>query len=137
MVLLNVHDYEQLARTRMNVAAWDYYQGGSDDEITLQANRNIYQSIRLRPKTLVDVSDCNTATTLLGIPVQMPVMVAPTSVHRLAHPDGELATALAAGKAGALMVVSTVSSYSLEAIAEAARACVGTLASLAKLAAAA
>jgi 4-hydroxymandelate oxidase len=120
MVLLNVHDYEQLARTRMSAAAWDYYQGGSDDEMTLQANRNIYQSIRLRPKTLVDVSNCDTATTLLGIPVQTPIMVAPTSVHRLAHPDGELATARAAGKAGALMVVSTVSSYSLEAIAEAA-----------------
>jgi len=117
---LNVHDYEKLARTRMNAAAWDYYQGGSDDEITLQANRNIYQSIRLRPKTLVDVSDCNTATTILGIPVQTPVMVAPTTVHRLAHPDGELATVRAAGTAGALMVVSAGSSYSLEEIAEAA-----------------
>ena len=86
MVLLNVHDYEQLARTHMSAAAWDYYQGGSDDEMTLQANCNIYQSIRLRPKTLVDVSNCDTATTLLGIPVQTPVMVAPTSVHRLPIP---------------------------------------------------
>lgn len=120
MVLLNVHDYERFARSHMDAAAWDYYQGGSDDEITLKANRDIFQSLHLRPRVLVDVSACSTATTLLGIPVQTPVMVAPTSVHRLAHPDGELATARAAGDAGALMVVSTVSSYSLEAIAEAA-----------------
>jgi 4-hydroxymandelate oxidase len=120
MKLLNVHDYEQFARTRMSAAAWDYYQGGSDDEITLRANRNIYQSIRLRPKTLVNVSDCNTATAILGIPVQTPVMVAPTTVHRLAHPDGELATVRAAGTTGALMVVSAGSSYSLEEIAEVA-----------------
>jgi isopentenyl diphosphate isomerase/L-lactate dehydrogenase-like FMN-dependent dehydrogenase len=48
MVLLNVYDYEQFARIRLNTASWDYYQGGSDDEITLNANRHIYQSIRLR-----------------------------------------------------------------------------------------
>jgi 4-hydroxymandelate oxidase len=120
MVLLNVHDYEKLARTRMSAAAWDYYQGGSDDEITLKANHDVYQRIRLRPKVLVDVSDCHTATTILGIPVQTPVMAAPSTIHRLAHPDGELATARAVGKAGALMVASTGSSYSLEEIAEAA-----------------
>jgi 4-hydroxymandelate oxidase len=120
MVLLNIHDYEQLARTRMNTAAWDYYQGGSDDEITLKANREVYQRIRLRPKVLVDVSNCHTETIILGIPVQTPIMIAPTTVHRLAHPDGELATARAAGNAGALMVVSAGSSYKLEEIAEAA-----------------
>jgi 4-hydroxymandelate oxidase len=120
MVQLNIHDYKMLAKAHMNPAAWDYYQGGSDDEITLKANRAIYQRIRLRPRVLVDVSTCHTATTILGTAVQTPVMVAPTSVHRLAHPDGELATARAAGQAGALMVVSTVASTSLEAVAEAA-----------------
>jgi 4-hydroxymandelate oxidase len=117
---LNVYDYEQLARTRMNAAAWGFYQGGSDDEITLKANCSAYQRIRLRPRVLVDVSDCNAETTIMGIPVQMPIMVAPTALHRLAHPEGELATAQAAGTAGALMVVSTGSSYSLEEIASVA-----------------
>jgi 4-hydroxymandelate oxidase len=68
----------------------------------------------------VDVSRIDTSTIVLGSPVSMPVLIAPTAFHRLAHPEGELATARAAGRAGTLMAASTSSTYTLEEIAKAA-----------------
>jgi len=117
---VNVFDFEVLAQARMEPAAWDYYQSGSDDEVTLRANRAAFERIQLRPRTLVDVSACDMRTTVLGAPVKIPIMVAPTAFHCLAHPEGECATAEGAGRAGALMVASTSSTRSLEAIANAA-----------------
>ena len=117
---INVNDYEVLAKACMEPAAWDYYQGGSDDEITLRANRNAYEHIRLRPRVLVDVSSCDLSTSFLGTQVGMPIMIAPTSAHQLAHTEGELATARAAGASNTLMIVSTLSTYSLEEIAKVA-----------------
>ena len=117
---INLHDYENLAQQHMAPAVWDTYAQGSEDEITLHANRSAYAAIRLRPQVLVDVRDCCTATTVLCTAVDVPIMVAPASVHKLAHPEGELATARAARAAGALMVASTLSSYSLEETAAAA-----------------
>src|SRR5947208_6521690 len=101
----------------MDPAHWDYIQGGSDDEVTLRANRTAFERIRLRPRMLVDASTCDMRTTLLGTAVNMPILIAPTAFHCLAHPDGECATVQAAGRAGALMVVSTSSTRSLEDIA--------------------
>lgn len=115
-------DYEALAQAKMNPAFWDFYQGGSDDEVTLRANRTAFERIRLRPHVLVDVSASalDMRTTVLGTPVSMPVLIAPTAMHCMAHPEGECATAQAAGKAGTLMVASTVSTRTLEDIAKAA-----------------
>src|SRR5438105_2681173 len=101
----------------MEAGAWNYYQSGSDDEVTLRANRAVYERIRLRPRVLVDVSACDIHTTVLGTPVSMPILIAPTAFHCLAHPEGECATAQASSKAGTLMVVSTSSTRSLEDIA--------------------
>lgn len=117
---INVLEYEELAQTYMEASAWDFYQGGSEDEITLRANRSAYARIRLRPRVLVDTRHCDVTTTVLQIPVSAPLLIAPTSVQRLAHPEGECATARAAGAAGTVMVVSTLSSCSLEEIAAAA-----------------
>jgi 4-hydroxymandelate oxidase len=119
MKLINLYDYEALAREQMAPEVWDTYAQGSEDEITLRANRSAYAAVRLRPSTLVDVRLCDTSTTVLGTPLRLPVMIAPMSVHQLAHLDGELATARAASAAGALLVEATLSSYSLEAIAAA------------------
>jgi isopentenyl diphosphate isomerase/L-lactate dehydrogenase-like FMN-dependent dehydrogenase len=116
---LNVFDYETLAQTCMEPSAWDYYQSGSDDEVTLRANRASFERIQLRPRMLVDVGTCDTSTTVLGTSVRMPIMIAPTAFHCLAHPEGECATARAAGSVGALMVASTSSTRSLEDIASA------------------
>jgi 4-hydroxymandelate oxidase len=117
---INLHDYEALAEQRMLPAAWDYFATGTDDELTLRANREAFVRIQLRPRVLVDVSHCDTRTTVLGIPVSMPILVAPTAMHRYAHADAECATARGAGAAGTLMTVSTESACSLEEIAAAA-----------------
>jgi isopentenyl diphosphate isomerase/L-lactate dehydrogenase-like FMN-dependent dehydrogenase len=114
---INVVSYEALAQARMEPSAWDYYQSGSNDEITLRANRAAFERIRLRPHILVDVSVCDTRTAVLGSSVSMPVLVAPTAFHCLAHPEGECATARAAGQAGVVMVASTSATRSLEEIA--------------------
>ncbi len=117
---LNVFDYELLAKERMDPASWDFYAGGSDDEITLRANQADFARIRLRPRMLVDVTHCDTSTSVLGRPVPMPILIAPTSMHCLAHPEGECATAQGAGAAGTLMIASTDATRPLEEIAQAA-----------------
>jgi 4-hydroxymandelate oxidase len=115
---VNVFDYEMLAQTRMEIGAWNYYQSGSDDEVTLRDNRAVFERIRLRPRMLVDVSAVELSTTVLGTPVSMPILVAPSAFHCLAHPEGECATARGAGSAGTVMVASTSSTRSLEDIAK-------------------
>lgn len=119
---INVFEYEALAQAKMNPAFWDFYRGGSDDEVTLRANRTAFERIRLRPRVLVDVSAgaLNMRTTVLGTPVSMPILVAPTGLHSLAHPEGECATAQGAGMANTLMTASTTATRSIEEIARAA-----------------
>src|SRR5712692_2966504 len=115
---VNVFDYEILAQARMEAAAWNYYQSGSDDEVTMRANRTAFERIQLRPRVLVDVSACDMRTTVLGAPISMPILIAPTAFHSLANPEGECATARAAGRAGTLLVASSSSTRSLEDIAK-------------------
>jgi isopentenyl diphosphate isomerase/L-lactate dehydrogenase-like FMN-dependent dehydrogenase len=115
---VNLFDYEILAQARIEPAAWSYYQSGSDDEVTLRANRTAFERIQLRPRVLVDVHACDIRTTVLGTPVSMPILIAPTAFHSLAHLEGECATAKAAGSVGALMVASSSSTRRLEDIAK-------------------
>ncbi|HEU5348760.1 MAG TPA: alpha-hydroxy acid oxidase [Ktedonobacterales bacterium] len=117
---VNVFEYEELARERLHPAVWDYYSAGAHDEVTLRENRAAFAHIQLRPRVLVDVSRINMATTLLGVPVAMPVCVAPTAMHGAACGEGECATAQAAGAVGTLMAASTESTRTLEEIAQAA-----------------
>lgn len=116
---INVFDYEKLAQERMEQSAWNYYASGSDDEVTLRANRTAFERIRLRPRMLVDTSTCDLRAIVQGLPVSMPILIAPTAFHCLAHPEGECATAQAAGRAGTLMVASTSATRSLEEVASA------------------
>ena len=120
---INLSDYEVLAEQRMAHIpwAWDYYQGGSDDEVSLHANRVAFEQLRLCPRVLVDVKTIDMRTSVLGIPVSMPILVAPTAGHGLAHADAECATARAIQRAGTLMIVSTQSTRSLEEIAQAGK----------------
>ncbi|HZU66870.1 MAG TPA: alpha-hydroxy acid oxidase [Ktedonobacteraceae bacterium] len=117
---INLYEYGKLAQERMQPAFWEFYAGGSDDEVILRGSRAAYERIRLRPRVLVDVHDCETGTTVLGTPVRMPILVAPTAVQCLAHPDGECATAQGAGMAGTLMIVSTTATKNIEEVAAAA-----------------
>ena len=118
---MNLAELQQLASQQLPQAAWDYYESGADDELTLRRNREAYQALSLHYRVLVDVSTRKLSTTLLGQEISMPIAVAPTAFHRLAHADGELASVRAAGDAGTLFVLSTLSNTSVEAVAEAAR----------------
>lgn len=109
---LNVHDFEEQARARLDPGAYAYFAGGSGDERTMRANVEAFARWELRPRVLVDVSEVTTATTILGQEVAFPLLVAPTAFQRLAHPDGELAMARAAAAAGTVMCLSTLSSVS-------------------------
>ncbi len=119
MTPIRIDDYEGLARERMERSAYDYYAGGAGDERTLAANRAAFDAITLRPRALVDVSRIDVATTVLGQPVALPVLLSPTAFNRLAHDDGEMAAARAARTAGTVMIGSTLSTCTLEDVATA------------------
>jgi 4-hydroxymandelate oxidase len=116
----NVEDFEALAGRRMTRGAFDYYAGGAESEQTLRANRDAFGELFLRPRMLTGLGAIDTATSVLGTAVASPALVAPTAFHKLAHAEGECATARAAGRAGTLMCVSTIASTSLEDVAAAA-----------------
>jgi 4-hydroxymandelate oxidase len=107
---------EAAARERLPAVAYAYYAAGAGLEGSVAANPRAWGRWWLRPRALVDVTTVSTATTVLGTPVRLPVLLAPCAFHRLAHADAEAATARAAAAAGTVMVVSTHSSLPLEAI---------------------
>jgi len=117
---LNVWDYERLAEERLDPGAWSYFAGGADDERTLRWNLEAYNRWQLRPRILSDVTEVSTETTVLGTPVSLPVLVAPVAFQRMAHPDGEAATARAAAAAGTLMCLSTIATATPAEVAAAA-----------------
>jgi 4-hydroxymandelate oxidase len=100
---------------------YDYYAGGAHDEITLRENRAAYDRIKLRYRVLRDISSRDLSTTILGQESAMPIIISPTAFHCMAHPDGELATVRAAGKAGLIMILSTLSTTSIEDVMNSAR----------------
>ncbi|MFQ5944840.1 MAG: alpha-hydroxy acid oxidase [Candidatus Methylomirabilales bacterium] len=120
MNLINVADYESAARAKMEPMHFGYYASGADDEITLHENREAYRRLQLQYRVLKGVGKPDLSTKLLEHDLSMPLILAPTALHRLAHPDGELATVRAAGTAGTLMMLSTLSSTPLEDVMDAA-----------------
>ena len=114
---INLYEFEELAAEKLWTPAYDYYASGAHDEITLRENHAAYDRIALHYRVLVDVRERDTSTTVLGRQISMPVMIAPTAFHRMAHDDGELATARAAASAGTLMTLSTLSNTVLEDVA--------------------
>ena len=117
--LLNVWDYERLAEERLDPGTWDFFAGGAGDEWTLRENLASWNRWQLRPRVLVDVGEVSAATTVLGASISMPVLVAPTAYHRVAHPDGEPGTARAAAAVGTIMCLSTVATATPEEVAAA------------------
>jgi isopentenyl diphosphate isomerase/L-lactate dehydrogenase-like FMN-dependent dehydrogenase len=117
---LSVADYERLAEQRLEPGPWSYLVGGSGDEWTLRENRAAFARWTFRPRVLCDVSEISTATTVLGMPIEVPVLVAPVAYQQLYDPEGECATARAAAAVGTGMAVSTFSTRSHEEIAAAA-----------------
>lgn len=120
--LATVRDYEKEARGLLSKMAYDYYRSGADAERALKRNQKAFERFVIWYRVLVDVSQRDLSTTVLGFPVRSPILIAPTAYHKMAHPDGELATARAAEAAGTIMVASTLATTSLEEIAEATTA---------------
>ncbi|MFE9427073.1 alpha-hydroxy acid oxidase [Kitasatospora sp. NPDC006697] len=118
--MLDIASYESAARAGLTEQVWDFIQGGSGSESALAANRAALERLRIRPRVLVDVSGCSPAGSVFGTPLAAPLGVAPMAYHRLACPDGETATAKAAGETGTLLTVSMFASRTLEDIAAAA-----------------
>ena len=122
--LLTVPDYEARARETMPKALLHFDRlFGTYGAPTMTPNTNnlaAFEALKLRPRVLVDVSHRDLSTEVLGQKISFPVMLAPLGTHQLAHPEGELASARAAGAAGTIMGLSTGSSYSIEEVADVA-----------------
>ena len=117
---LNLAELEALARARLPKMTWDYYASGADDERCVARNCSAYDRIALHYRVLVDVAQRDLSTTVLGQRIAMPICVAPTAFHKLAHRDGELASARGAGDAGTLFILSTLSNTAVEEVVAAA-----------------
>jgi 4-hydroxymandelate oxidase len=117
--LLTVRDYERAARQRLAKDAYDYFRSGSEEERALKRNEEAYERYVVWYRVLVDVAERDLSTTVLGIPVSIPILIAPTAYHKLADPEGEPATARAAESAGTVYVVSTLATTTLEEVAAA------------------
>ena len=111
-------DFEAIARERISHLAYEYVSGGASDEVTVRWNQEAFEKIRLRPRILVDVSAIDTHINLFGEELPFPILLAPTAYHRLIHQDGEIATVRGASQAGAVLVVSTMATTSIEDIAQ-------------------
>jgi 4-hydroxymandelate oxidase len=116
---LNLSDVAEAARRRLDPVHWDFFAGGSGDERTVRANEEAFGRRRIVPRVLRGAGARDLRTELLGTELSMPVLVAPTAFHRLAHPEGEVATARAAAGAGTVMVVSMAATVAIEEIAAA------------------
>ncbi len=120
--VLNVEAFEAEAARSLPKVAYDYYRSGAWGEHTLAENIAAWQRLWLRPRCMVDVSGRDTGITLLGQRLPAPLLLAPTAMHQMAHADGEVATARAAGACGVPMVLSSLSTCTVEAVAQATSA---------------
>ncbi len=117
---INLFEYERLAKSLMPKTEWDFVEGGATDEITINRTREVFDSIMLRPRMLVDVDQRDLSTNVLGQTIDFPVMLSPAGHHIRAHPDAEIATVKAANAMNVGMILSSGSSVVMEDVARAA-----------------
>jgi len=115
-----VDDFEKYALKKLPKDLCEYYAGGSTYENTLRENKEAFRRLRILPRVMVNVSKRDTTISILGHKVRTPIGVSPFAIQQGAHPDGELANARAAGAAGTVFILSTLTTYSLEDVAAAA-----------------
>ncbi|XP_062155080.1 peroxisomal (S)-2-hydroxyacid oxidase GLO4-like isoform X2 [Alnus glutinosa] len=119
---VNVKEFQELAREALPKMHYDFYAGGAEDEYTLKENVKAFSRITILPRILVDVSRIDLSTSVLGYNISAPIMIAPTALHKLAHPEGEVATARAAAACKTVMVLSFTSSCTVEEVASSCNA---------------
>lgn len=117
--IMNLHDFEAVARQILPPGALAYYSSAADDEITLRENHNAYHRIFFNPKVLVDVSKVDITTEFLGNETSAPFYITATALAKLGHPDGEVSIARGAGKEDITQMISTLASCSFDQIADA------------------
>lgn len=117
--LFTIDDYEEAAKRVLPKMSYDYFRSGADEERTLKANRRAFRNYEIWYRVLVDVTERDTSTSVLGIPLKAPIIVAPTAYQKLAHPEGEVAAARGAFEAGAIFTVSTLATSTIEEVAAA------------------
>ena len=115
--LLRVADFEDAARGALPKVVFDYYAGGAGDELTLAENCRAFDRWLIRPRFLIDVGEPDLSTTVLGQALPFPIVLAPTAMQQMAHPEGEVATARATRSLRTLMILSTISTMDLEQVA--------------------
>lgn len=119
--LICVEDYRLRAKRRLPRAIFDFVDGAAGDEVTMRANEAAFDAVTFRPRPMVDVSGIELETKVLGHEVKLPVLLGPAGATRLVHPDGEIAVARAAARAGTVYALSTGATCSIEEVAEAGR----------------
>ena len=112
-----VGDAREISKRKLPKMVWDFIDGGADGELAIAANRRSLNEIKLRPKFLTDVSNRDISAKIFGKKADLPFILSPSGMATIAHPQGELAVAKAADRAGAIFCVSTASGYTLEEIA--------------------
>ena len=115
---INLFDLEQAAQECMPALAWDYVAGGAEDEFSIVENRRGFQRMKLRPRVLTGVREPDLSTSILGQPVSLPVLIAPTTPLRIVHPLAERAMVSAAGAEQTIAVVGTDSQFDLPELIE-------------------
>ena len=118
---VNVRDVRELARRRVPRMIFDLVDGGAEDEVTMRANEAAFSQIEFRPRTLIDVSQRTLETTVAGMPLAAPIVLAPAAGTRVVHPEAERAVALAAGERQVPYVVTARASFTIEELAEVAK----------------
>ena len=119
--IFSVDEFEPLAKERLLPSNYGYIAGWAGTGAAHRANREAFWRHVLLPRALVDVRSVDLSTTVLGQPVDLPVLFGPSGYQKLSHPDGELATARASRRVGTTLILSTSSNYSLEDVGEIAR----------------
>jgi len=112
--VVNIEDLRSKARRRVPRVVFDYIDGAAEGEVTLQENRRAFDLVKFRPRQAVVVPQCDLRTRVLDFDLSLPVLLAPVGYSRLMHPGGEVAAARAAGKAGTVYVLSTISGHRME-----------------------
>ena len=121
MRAFSLREIESEAQRKLDPAVYDYFAGGADDEITLRSNETAFAKIGLLPRVMCGAGPPQLETVILGHRISLPVLIAPTAFHRLAHSAGECETARAAAAAGTIMIVSMASTVAIEDVAAASR----------------
>jgi L-lactate dehydrogenase (cytochrome) len=112
--VINIHDLRRLAKRRLPQVVFDYLDGGAEDEVTLRENCRVFEQLTFRPRYAVAMPKCDLRARVIGTELAFPAILAPVGYSRLMHPAGELAAASAAGSAGLIYTLSTISAHKLE-----------------------